>query len=538
MKTLRPKDQSDKTTKLFEPPEAEPAISLKTWILVFGAVLGAFMAVLDIQITNSSLRDIQGALAASLDEGTWISTSYLIAEIVVIPLTAWLTKVFSLRRYLFVNALLFVLFSVLCGSAQDLNQMIVARALQGITGGTLIPLAMAVILTTLPKSKQPFGLALFSLTATFAPTIGPSLGGWLTDMYGWRYIFYINIIPGMLLLSAVWFAAPKQPMNLELLKNGDWLGVLTMAVGLGSLEYFLEEGNRKDWLGSPEICQALGLAIVFLTVFLYLQVRGKKPLLNLSLFKQRTFSTAAVINVVLGIGLYGSVYLMPAYLAQVQGYSAFQIGQVMLWFGLPQLLLIPLVPKLMRTFDVRILVAIGIGLFACSCLINSFMTHDTAGPQIIVSQLIRALGQPLIFVPLSSVAMSGVQAEQAGSASSLFNMMRNLGGSVGIAAIATLLSKREQLHSNNLSVAVSGFSNAVQTRLSELTSSFQAHGFDSVMAHNQALMTIDQIMRRESFILAYADSFRMLGMLLLLSIVAIFFMGKIRNSNASTSGSH
>lgn len=512
----------------------EPVISLKTWILVFGAVLGAFMAVLDIQITNSSLRDIQGALAASLDEGTWISTAYLIAEIVVIPLTAWLTKVFSLRRYLFANAALFIMFSILCGSAQDLNQMIIARALQGITGGTLIPLAMAVILTTLPKSKQPMGLALFSITATFAPTIGPSLGGWLTDMYGWRYIFYINIIPGLLLLAAVWFAAPKQPMNLELLKSGDWFGVLTMAIGLGSLEYFLEEGNRKDWLGSSEICQALALAAVFLSIFLFLQLKGKKPLLNLSLFKQRTFSSAAVINVILGIGLYGSVYLMPAYLAQVQGYSAFQIGQVMLWFGLPQLALIPLVPKLMRTFDVRILVTTGIILFGTSCLMNSLMTHDTAGPQIIISQLIRALGQPLIFVPLSSVAMSGVQAEQAGSASSLFNMMRNLGGSVGIAAIATLLSKREQFHSSNLSIAVSSFSQSVQTRLSELAEMFQAHGADPVLAHTQALSMIDQLMRREAFILAYADSFRFLGILLLLSTLAIIFMGKVRASNAGS----
>lgn len=516
---------------------AHDSVTMRNWLLVLGVVLGAFMAVLDIQITNSSLRDIQGALAATVDEGTWISTAYLMAEIIVIPLTGWLMQVFSMRWYLLTNAILFVIFSMLCGTAWDLNSMIAFRALQGFTGGTLIPMALTTILTALPKSKQPIGLALFSVTATFAPTIGPTLGGWLTDSYGWRYIFFINLMPGLLLLAAVWFNAPRQPLKLNLLKKADFLGIITMAIGLGCLEYFLEEGNRNDWFGSTVILWCFVIAIVFLIAFLIIQLTAKNPLLNLALFKQRSFASAAVINVILGISLYGSVYIVPSYLGQMQDYNALQIGKTMLWLGLPQLFLIPLVPLVMRRVDLRILIVTGIALFAASCLMNSQLTNQSSGPEFILSQLVRALGQPLIFVPLSTVATSGIKPEQAGSASSLFNMMRNLGGSVGIACIATLLSKREQFHSNHLVQAVTNVSVATHDRLNELTQMFVSKGSDFVTAQNQAIAMIDHIIRRESFVLAYSDCFKLMAILLFASTVAIFFMGKTKAA-ASASGVH
>jgi DHA2 family multidrug resistance protein len=513
-------------------------VPLKDWLLVLGVVLGAFMAVLDIQITNSSLRDIQGALAATVDEGTWITTAYLIAEIIVIPLTGWLSQVFSTRRYLLVNATLFVIFSMLCGTATSLPWMIVFRALQGFTGGVLIPMALSTILTVLPKSKQPVGLALFATTATFSPTIGPTLGGLLTDSLGWRYIFFINLIPGIFLLAAVWFNAPKRPMQLNLLKNADYPGIITMAIGLSSLEFFLEEGNRNDWLGSPLMAQALAIAVIFLTAFMLIQVTSKNALLNLSLFKQRTFSSAAVINVILGVGLYGSVYIIPSYLGQVQNYSAFQIGQTMLWLGLPQLFLIPLVPWLMKRFDLRLLIGVGICLFALSCVMNSVLTHDSSGPQLIAAQLIRALGQPLIFVPLSTVATANVQPNEAGGAASLFNMMRNLGGSFGIAAIATLLNKREHFHSNHLGQAISSLNLATQARIDEITHSLTARGIDFVTAQQQSLTIIEHMVRREAFVLAYADCFKILAMLLFLSACAIMFMGKVRPGISGSNGGH
>src|SRR6516165_2858434 len=233
--------------------QAAPAVSAKTWLAVIASTLGAFMAVLNIQIVNASLADIQGGIGAGIDDGGWISTSYLIAEIVVIPLSAWLAPIFSLRRYLLVNATLFLVFSAACATAADLQQMIVLRAFQGFTGGVLIPLAFTIIITLLPKAKQPIGLALFAISATFAPAIGPTIGGYLTENWGWQYIFYVNLVPGILMIGMLYASLEAKPMQLSLLRQGDWPGIITMAIGLAALQTVLEEGNKDDWFGSPFI---------------------------------------------------------------------------------------------------------------------------------------------------------------------------------------------------------------------------------------------------------------------------------------------
>jgi DHA2 family multidrug resistance protein len=508
-------------------------VSLKTWIGVWGTMLGAFMAVLDIQITNASLQDIQAALGATLEEGSWISTSYLVAEIVVIPLTGWLSQVFSVRRYLLVNAGLFVVFSVLCAWAWNLPSMTLFRGLQGFTGGILIPMAFTVLLTTLPQSKQPTGMALFGITATFAPSIGPTLGGWLTDNFSWHYIFYLNLIPGLLLLAAVWYAIDPKPMQLHLLKQGDWWGIISMAIGLASLQVVLEEGNRKDWFGSPLIVRLAILAAIFIPLFLAIELTSRKPFINLRLLKNRNFGLASIVNVALGLGLYGSVYILPLYLSQIQGYNAMQIGEVMMWVGLPQLILIPFVPKLMQRFDIRLLIAIGVGLFAASCFINSSLTQDTGAEQLRFAQIVRAMGQPLILVPLSTIVTSGLPKQQAGSASGLFNMMRNLGGSFGIASISTLLTKREQFHSNILGESVSLYSPQTQQRLEQLTQLFVSKGADLETARERAIAAIDQTVRTQSYLLAYEDCFYAIAIAFMLSGIAILFFKKVRATAAT-----
>ena len=508
-------------------------VSFKTWIGVCGTMLGAFMAVLDIQITNASLKDIQAALGATLEEGSWISTSYLVAEIVVIPLTGWLSQVFSTRRYLLVNATLFVFFSVCCAWAWDLPSMIVFRACQGFTGGILIPMAFTVILTMLPPSKQSTGLAMFAVTAVFAPSIGPTLGGWLTETFSWHYVFYLNVIPGALLIAAVWYAIDAKPMKLGMLKQGDWFGILAMAIGLGSLQVVLEEGSRKDWFGSQLIVRLTAIAVIFLAIFFVIELVRKKPFINLRLMLQRNFGLASIVNISLGLGLYGSVYIMPLYLSQIQGYNAMQIGEVLMWVGIPQLFLIPFVPKLMQRFDIRLIIAVGVSFFAVSCFMNSSLTNLTAIDQLRWSQLVRAIGQPLIMVPLSSVATAGLPKEQAGSASGLFNMMRNLGGSLGIAAIATLLTQREQFHSNRLGEAVSLYSLATQERMKQMTQYFINQGADAVTAQNQATAAIANIVRREAYVMAYNDCFYFIACALLLSGLAIIFLKKVKAGGAA-----
>ena len=308
------------------------------------------MAVLNIQITNAALPDIQGAIGSGLNDGGWISTAYLITEIVVIPLTGWLSRVFSVRRYLLANAVLFLVFSVLCATAHDLGQMIVLRALQGFTGGVLIPMAFTIIMTMLPAARQPVGMALFAVSATFAPAIGPTIGGWLNDTYGWQYIFYVNLVPGAVMLGMLWVSLDPAPMQLRLLRQGDWIGIASMAIGLGALQTVLEEGNKDDWFGSPFIVRLSAIAAIALTLFLVVEFRSRRPLLNLRLLLRRNFGFGTLANFLLGTALYGSVFILPLYLSQIQGYNAQQIGEVLAWTGLPQLVLIPLVPQLMKKY--------------------------------------------------------------------------------------------------------------------------------------------------------------------------------------------
>src|SRR5438874_1167641 len=508
-------------------PAIPAKIPTKTWIAVIGATLGAFMAVLNIQIVNASLADIQGAIGAGIDDGGWISTSYLIAEIVVIPLSGWLAEVFSVRLYLLTNAFLFMVFSAACALAQNLPQMIVLRAVQGFSGGVLIPMAFTLIITLLPKAKQPIGLAMFAISATFAPGIGPTIGGYLTENWGWEYIFYVNLVPGALMIGMLWYSLEAKPMNLALLREGDWFGIVTMAIGLSALQTVLEEGNKDDWFGSPFIVKLSIVAAVALSAFLWIELTAKKPLLNLRLLVRRNFGFGILANFLLGVALYGSVFILPVYLSRIQGYNAEQIGMVLAWTGFPQLLLIPLVPRLMQRFDARIIIGIGFALFAASNFMNIHMTNDYATDQLFWPNVVRAFGQALVFAPLSAVATAGIEAENAGSASGLFNMRPNLRGAIGIALLQTLLTKREQYHSNVLMQSVSMLEQATRTRIEQLTQYFVNHGVvDHAEASHRAVIAIGHIVQKQAFILAFSDTFYLLGAALIVALMAALLLRK------------
>jgi len=514
-----------------------PAVPVKTWVAVIGATLRAFMAVLNIQIVNASLADIQGGIGAGIDDGGWIATSYLIAEIVVIPLSGWLAQVFSIRIYLLTNAFLFLVFSAACAVAQDLPQMIALRAVQGFTGGVLIPMAFTLIITLLPKTKQPIGQALFAISATFAPAIGPTIGGYLTENWGWQYIFYVNVVPGAVMIGMLYFSLESTPMRLSLLRDGDWPGIVTMAIGLSALQTVLEEGNKDDWFGSPLIVRFAVIAATALPLFVIIELTSKKPLLNLRLLFRRSFGFGVLANFLLGVALYGSVYILPVYLSRIQGYNSEQIGAVLAWTGLPQLVLIPLVPRLMKLVDPRIMISVGFALFAASNFMNIYMTNDYAADQLFWPNVVRAVGQALMFAPLSAVATAGIEPQNAGSASALFNMMRQLGGAIGIAALQTLLTKREQYHSNVLSPSVSMLEQATRSRLDQLTDYFMNHGvIDRVDAAHRAYVAIGKVIQKQAFILAFSDTFYALGAALIIAMLAGLMLKKPDHVNAG--GAH
>ncbi|HUB43584.1 MAG TPA: DHA2 family efflux MFS transporter permease subunit [Acetobacteraceae bacterium] len=519
-----------------DPSRAQETVSLTTWIAVGGSLIGAFMAVLNIQVTNSSLPDIEGGIGTGGINGSWISTAYLIGEIIVIPMTGFMSQVFSMRRYLIANTVLFLVFSVLCGQATSLPQMIVLRALQGFFGGVLIPLSFSIIVSMLPPSKRAAGFAGFAVTATFAPAIGPTIGGWLTDTYGWQTIFYMNLVPGVVMLSALIYALPRSEAHPELMRRADWLGIALMAVGLATFQTVLDEGNVYDWFGSSFIVKLSLVSAVALGAFIIVELTRKEPLIQLRLLARRSFGFGTLANFLLGFALYSAAYLLPQYLAVTQGFDAQQSGEVMAWTGIPQLFLIPLVPFLMGKFDSRLLVAFGLAVFAASCFMNMYTDVNYSGPQLFVPNVVRAFGQALVMTPLSAIAMVGIQPNEAGAASGLFNMLRNLGGAVGTAAIETFVTKREQYHSFIINAHVSLLQPSTVKRLSSLQQYFMSRGVpDPGDAMHRAVIAVGQTIRAQATLMAYADAFALLGVMLLGAVLAV---GLLRKGSGSAAGAH
>ena len=518
------------------PVAAEPRVPFRTWIAVVGSILGAFMAVLNIQVTASSLPDIEGGIGTGGVNGTWVSTAYLIGEIIVVPMTDFLSRVFSLRRYMIANTAVFLLLSVACGQAHSLSEMIVLRALQGFAGGVLIPLAFTIIVSMLPPSKRALGLAGYAVTATFAPAIGPTIGGWLTDTYGWQTIFYMNLVPGALMLGALIYALPHSKPQLGLLRRGDWIGIGLMAVGLACFQTVLDDGNTFDWFGSPFIVRLSAVAAIALVAFVIWELYRAEPLVELRLLARRNFGLGTLGNFLLGFALYGSAYLLPQYLAVSQGFDAEQSGKVVAWTGLPQLLIIPFVPWLMRRVDPRLLVGVGLGVFAVSCLMNLHLDSDYGGPQLLLPDVVRAVGQALVMTPLSAIAMVGITRAQAGAASGLFNMLRNLGGAIGTAAVETFLTKREQYHSFVINGHVSLLQPATQARLASMQQYFLSRGgVDPAEATHQAVVAIGTSIRAQATIMGYADCFGLLGICLLCGAALVPLLKK---GGGSAEGAH
>ncbi len=497
------------------------AKSLRKWLAVIGASLGAFIAILDIQVTNASLREISGSLGLDMGETGWISTAYLIAETVMIPLTGYLSEVFGVRRFIMWNCFLFMIASVLCGFSWNLSSLIAFRALQGLVGGALVPMAFQILLVFIPRHMRHVGMVIFGLTATLAPTIGPSLGGWITDEFGWRYIFFFNIVPGALMIFLIGKGLRANRVNWKLLREFDVLGVLSLTLGLGTLTYILEEGARRNWFEDRtiQIC-TLAFMLCF-SAFLISLLLKEKPLLNLNVLKERNFLLTSLITMISGAALYGGIFSISMYLGQIQNYSATQIGKTVMWLGIPQLVIMPLTPWLMRRVNFKILATIGIAFFALSNFLNAFMDVNYSGDQLCFSLFIRAVGQPLFLIPISTVGMLLVSDRDAGNASSIFNMMRNLGGSLGVSLAGTFLVSKQKIHQSAIFEAMDSGSSLIQEGLYKMEVGFRAMGMDLLSAKEAALRALSAVTLRDSFIQSFNDVFFVLGCALVISIALI-----------------
>lgn len=472
---------------------------LSAWLAVAAGTLGALMATLDISIVNSALPTIQGEIGASGTEGTWVATSYLVAEIVIIPLAAWLQRVLGLRTFLLIAASLFTFFSMICGWADTLTMMIIGRVGQGFTGGALIPTAQTIIAMRLPREQQPIGIAAFGVTAVMGPVMGPLVGGWLTENVSWHYAFFLNLPVCIALLALLILGLPHEKSHLGEFAKADWFGIAGLALGLGGLTVLLEEGQREQWFSSDLIRQmAVVSAVGFISLFIG-QKYAQRPVIQLRLLADRQFGAVAVMGLVLGMVLYGTSYVIPQFLASVANYNALQSGKIVLISGLPSLFMMAIVPILLKRVDVRVAVFSGLLIMGVSSLVDTGMTMDSDGSDFVESQLMRGVGQILGMLFLSQACVRSVPRELAGDASGLFNSVRNLGGSIALAGIAIIQDNRIWLHTRRLEETLHANSAMVQ---------------DQVRAMGGLLRAAPQLeaqLQLQALVMTYNDIFRLMG---------------------------
>ena len=486
-------------------------------------VFGMFMAILDIQIVSASLAEIQAGLSASSDEISWVQTSYLIAEVVMIPLSGFLAQLLSTRVLFTAAAAGFTLASILCATATSIDQMIVYRAIQGFIGGGMIPSVFSVAFSLFPPSKRAIVSPLIGLVATLAPTIGPTVGGYLSNAFSWHWLFLVNVVPGILVTIAVYFLVDFDKPNKSLLKNFDYVGLASMALFLGSLEYVLEEGPRYDWLDDTTIATFAFLTVAGAGVFFWRTLTANQPIVELRAFKNRNFAFGSAFSFVMGIGLYGLTYLYPVYLGQVRGYDALMIGETMFVTGVAMFLTAPISGRLSQIIDARIMMTIGFLGFALGTYIASGITSDWDFKELLIPQILRGCSLMLCMVPINNLSLGTLPPDQLKNASGLYNLTRNLGGAVGLAVINTVLNKRLDLHLARLHENISwGHAQAEET-LAHITAQMTLSVPEPNLA---ALKQLSRLVRKQASVLAFADVFLVLSVLFASLAMFAVFMNK------------
>ncbi|MCA0434208.1 MAG: DHA2 family efflux MFS transporter permease subunit [Proteobacteria bacterium] len=475
-------------------------------------VFGMFMAILDIQIVSSSLAEIQAGISASADEISWVQTSYLIAEVVMIPLSGRLTQILSTRILFTISAAGFTLMSLLCAMSGSIGEMMVWRALQGFVGGAMIPTVFATSFTVFPPKQRTVITPVIGLIATLAPTIGPTVGGYLTDIFSWHWLFLVNIIPGIAVTIGAWTLIDFDKPNFSVARNFDWTGMGLLAVFLGTLEYVLEEGPSEDWFDSHLI---LGLAVACVisgSLFFWRAFTIEHPIVEFSAFKNRNFASGSIFSFTMGIGLYGLTFLYPVYLARVHGYSALLIGETMFVTGIAMFLTAPIAGRLSAKVDPRIMIGLGFAGFALGTWQASQITVDWTYNELLVPQILRGVSLMLTMVTITNVSLGTLTPVELRGATGLFNLTRNLGGAVGLAIINTTLNSRLDLHMERLRESVNWARSTATETLDMMTHAMAPLGSDADLA---ALKKMSGLVHQQAMTMAIADVFLLLTALFL-----------------------
>lgn len=502
--------------------------SFNPWLIAASVMLATFMEVLDTSVANVSLPHIAGNLSATTEESTWVLTSYLISNAIILPATNWLGYFFGRKRFLIVCIGIFTLSSALCGAATSLGMLLFARVLQGAGGGALQPIAQAVLLESFPQEKRGPAMAVYGMGIVVAPIIGPTLGGWITDNYSWRWIFYINVPIGIL---AVFMANTfiEDPPYIRSQRPGriDYIGFGLMALGLATLQIVLDKGQEDDWFSSSFIVKMALTAIIALVAFVIWELCTKEPIVNLRVLGNRNFAVGVVLITAMGIVLYGTIALLPLFLQTLMGYPALQSGLAVSPRGIGAVVSMVVVGRLVGKIDGRLLVMFGFVVVGLSSYLLGDINLEISISSIVWPQIIAGLAMGFVFVPLTVMTTGTLSNEQIGNATGIFNLMRNVGGSFGIAAVTTMLARGAQVHQAIMVSHLTPYDPAFQQRLNELAGALGGPG--SLATQQQAYGAIYQAVVRQASLLAYIDNFRILAFLCVICAPAALLFKRVRN---------
>lgn len=483
----------------------------KRKFLIFGLMaFGQFMALFDIQIVAASLNDIQAGLAAGPDEVSWVQTAYLIAELVMIPLSAYLSRAMSTRWLFVFSSAMFTLSSLLCGLSWNIESMIVFRAIQGFTGGAMVPLAFSVGFTIFSGKQRTIIPAILGTVAVIAPTLGPSVGGFISETLNWRWLFFINILPGIVVATTSIIAIRVDRADTSMFRRIDWSHLVAMAVFLGGLEYVLEEGPKKGWFSEPVIAIAAWLSFVAFVLFLERSFRSGNPIVSLRPMRKPIFAFACLFSLVTGFGMYASVYLMPVYLARVRGFDSLQIGTTVFIVGVAQLLSTVIAASLSQRIDMRWMISAGLVLFAWSLWLTSHLTPQWGFWELAFPQSVRGLAIMLCIVPSVNMALSSFAPPELAAASGLFNVMRNLGGAIGIAVVNSWLQDNMRIAAARIGEALGHSGQNAQEVVAQLTARMSSHFADPMMAAMAAQAQFGRLIAQHALTMAFNDVFRLM----------------------------
>jgi DHA2 family multidrug resistance protein len=516
------------------PPAAGPAPSpelgpsLRDWIGVLAMVFGLFMAIMDVQIVTSSLTQIQGGLSASPDEISWVQTAYLIADVVMVPLSGMMSRLLS-TRVLFVSAALgFTGASVLCATATSLSQMILYRAMQGFCGGAITPLVFPVVYTKFRGPRLATLMVIISVILNLSSTLGPTIGGFLTDTLSWHWLFLVNIVPGIAVAATVWLTIDIDRPDWSLLRYFDLFGLVLMALFLGCLEYALEEGPRWDWLSDDTIFAAVVVSGTASVLFFWRVLTYHQPIVDLRAFTNRNFALGSFYTFIVGNGMYSTTYLIPLFLAQVRGFSAWQIGMTVVVAGLAQMALSPVSTQVARRLDLRIMLGFGLFLFAVSMYLTAGLTNQSGFAELLVPQALRGFALMFCYLPANLIALGTVPPDKLKNAAGLYNLTRDLGGAIGLAALGTVMNDRLHFHWNRLIEDINPARAAVQHFLESQSSRFE--GLISGDANRAALKLLANTVQREALVLTYNDALTLIGVVF---VFALCLMPLVKSPRAT-----